>query len=114
MERINITVIFADKKIENSFNTLKNGDDSQREKFKYISQALDNIKINPYCGIRIPERLIPKEYIKKYCINNLFKYDLPRGLRLLYSVQRDKLEIITIILEYLTHKDYEKRFKYII
>lgn len=79
MERINITVIFASKQIEKEFNKLKNGNDSQREKYKYIFQALSNIKINPYCGIHVPNKLIPKEYIIKYGIQNLFKYDLLRG-----------------------------------
>ena len=112
MERINIIVIFADKKVKKNFEKLKQGDDSQREKYKYITQALNNIKKNPFCGLHIPKKLIPKEYIKKYKIQNLFKYDLPKGWRLLYSVERDKLEIIAIILDWFDHKNYENKFKY--
>jgi hypothetical protein len=50
--------------------------------------------------------------LKKYKIDNLWKYDLPKAWRLLYSVARDEIIIISIILEWLPHKEYEKRFKY--
>jgi hypothetical protein len=48
----------------------------------------------------------------KYGIDNLWKYDLPGAWRLLYSVSGDKIEVMAIILEWLNHKKYEKRFGY--
>ena len=60
----------------------------------------------------IPRRLIPKHYIRKYGIDNLWKYDLPKGWRLLYSIARDQVIIIAIILEWLSHPEYERRFGY--
>ena len=47
-----------------------------------------------------------------YEIDNLWKYDLPRGWRLMYSVARDEVIVISIILEWLPHKEYERRFGY--
>lgn len=61
----------------------------------------------------MPKKLFPKEYIKKYCINNLWKYDLSNGWRLLYTVTAEnEVELISAILEWFNHKDYEKRMKY--
>ena len=105
---------FADEKIKKRFEGLRYGDNSERTLHKYICQALDNIKANPYCTIRIPYNLIPRQYLIRYGIKNLFKYDLPSGWRLLYSVAADEIEIIAILLEYLSHKEYEKRFNYAI
>ena len=35
---------FAEEKIKEAFYKLEEGDDSERELFKFINQALDNIK----------------------------------------------------------------------
>lgn len=72
---------------------------------------MDDIKARPDCGIAIPKNLIPKEYIHKYGINNLYKYDLPNAWRLLYSIGREGLEIIAIILEWCSHKEYERIYQ---
>lgn len=61
---------------------------------------------------RYPKKQIPEIYVKKYGIDNLWKYDLPRAWRLIYSVARDEVVIITIVLEWFSHKEYEKRFNY--
>ena len=66
-----------------------------------------------FSGIQIPKRLFPKEYVRKYGINNLWKYDLPRGWRLMYTVTAEnEVDLISAILEWFDHKDYEMRFKY--
>jgi len=50
--------------------------------------------------------------LKKYNVDNLWKYDLPKGWRLLYSVRRNEIIVISIILEWLSHKEYERRLRY--
>jgi len=60
----------------------------------------------------VPKRQIPKEYVKKYGIDNPWKYNLPSAWRLVYSVVGNEIEIVAILLEWLAHKEYEKRFKY--
>jgi hypothetical protein len=102
---------FADKKVEEDYIRLKNSPE-HKELYKHIKRALEDIKNDCECGIAIAKRLIPKIYIKKYGINNLFKYDLPAGWRLLYSLEEGKIEIMAIILEWMNHKNYEKRFGY--
>jgi len=67
---------------------------------------------NPLCGIKIPYKLWPKEYISKYDIKVLYKYDLPNGWRLTYTIKGQKIEIISVIIEWFCHKKYERKFKY--
>ena len=102
-------VIFANDKIEKEFNDLDEDDEIK----KWVNRAIDDLKNNAFCGIRIPKRLFPREYVQKYGITNLWKYDLPNGWRLVYSITTpDKIEIVTIILEWFSHPEYEKRFNY--
>ena len=102
-------VVFAENKIERAFDKLDNNDDLK----KNIIRAIKDIKLNSYCGIQFPKRLIPKEYIKKYKVNNLWKYNLPDGWRLIYSLfPENKIEILSVVIEWFNHKDYERRFKY--
>lgn len=103
---------FADESIKEAFYKLEKGDDSERELFKFINQALDNLEENAFCGIQIPKRLIPEEYIKKYGAKNIWKYDLPKAWRLIYSIVNDEIVVVSLVLEWLDHKNYEKRFKY--
>lgn len=102
-------VVFADDNVEKDFLSLSKDNEIR----KYIQRAIIDIKQNAFCGIPIPKRLIPKEYIQKYDIQNLWKYDLPDGWRLVYAITtRNKVEIISVILEWFNHSDYERRFNY--
>jgi len=103
---------FAEANIKKAFNKLKEGDNSEKELYKFINQALDNLEKNAFCGTQIPKKQIPKEYLKKYGAKNLWKYDLPNAWRLIYSIRGGKAFVISIILEWLSHKDYERRFNY--
>ena len=105
-------VVFVDEKLQKAFDKLRTSKTEDRKLFEWLNRAFDDLKENAFCGIQIPKKLIPKTYIKKYGIDNLWKYDLPRGWRLLYSVAKDEIMIISIILEWMDHKTYERRFKY--
>jgi len=103
---------FIDAKVREAYYNLKEGYSDEKQLFLLISQAIENIKKNHTSGIAIPKRLIPKYYIKKYGITNLWKYDLPNGWRLVYTIQTNEIMILNVILEWFDHKEYEKRFKY--
>ena len=103
---------FVEENIKVAFYKLESGDDSERELFKLINQALDNIEENAFCGIQISKKLIPKDYISKYNIQNLWKYDLPKGWRLIYSIANDEIVVVSLILEWFDHKEYEHKFNY--
>ncbi|MFH0869204.1 MAG: hypothetical protein V1839_03180 [archaeon] len=102
-------VVFASDELEKDFNELKEDDPIK----KGIIRAIKDLQQNAFFGIQIPKRLFPKDYVQKYAINNLWKYDLPNGWRLLYTITpENEVELISAILEWFDHNDYEKRFKY--
>ena len=100
---------FVNRKLKESLNELEKND---HELAKFINQALDNIEENAFCGIQIPKKLIPKKYLSNYNIKNLWKYDLPKGWRLMYSIESEEIVVVALILEWSDHKEYERRFKY--
>jgi len=105
-------LVFADARLKEAFEDLK-GSGAENEKLrKWLDRAFDDIARDAFSGIQVPKRLIPRKYIAEYGIENLWKYDLPRGWRLLYSVARDEIIVVAVILEWLPHKDYERRFGY--
>jgi Txe/YoeB family toxin of Txe-Axe toxin-antitoxin module len=105
-------VKFSDKKVQEAFENLANSTPDEKKVYEWLLRAFDDIEENAFCGIQIPKRLIPKEYKAKYSINNLWKYNLPNAWRLLYSVENGEIIVVSIVLEWMNHKDYEKKFKY--
>ncbi len=103
------SVDFADRKVKEALEQMK---DTDPDMHRFVNRALDDLKRSPLCGIHVPRRLIPKIYIQKYGISNLWKYNLPGAWRLLYSLTGDEVEIVAIVLEWLPHKEYERRFGY--
>lgn len=110
-ERIK-SVGFAEPSLKKAFEDLEKGKYEDRQLASFLKRAIEDLKQNPLCGIRVPSRQWPKEYIQKYGINNLRKYDLPNGWRLLYTIRGNEIEIISILIEWVSHKDYERKFKY--
>ena len=104
-----ITVVFADEDVQKAYFRVKIDDPSL---YKFLERATDDLKQNPFCGIQIPKRQIPKTYVSKYEIDNLWKCNLPNAWRLVYSVAGSEVEIIAILLEWFPHQEYEKRFNY--
>lgn len=109
-KRSRAEVTWLDEKTRESFYKLK---DSFPLLFKQINKALDDIEENSFCSILIPRRLIPKKW-KEY--QNLWKYDLPQGWRLFYTIsppdKDGEIIILAVVLEWMNHKNYERLFKY--
>ncbi|HLC56264.1 MAG TPA: type II toxin-antitoxin system YoeB family toxin [Candidatus Nanoarchaeia archaeon] len=105
-------VAFVNQKLKEEFEYLAKGKFEDKKLYEFINRAMDDMKRNPTCGTKIPRKLWPKDYVKKYEINNLWKYDLPNAWRLIYTIDEDKVKILNIILEWFDHKDYERRFGY--
>ena len=102
-------VVFISDDLEKSFDELPEDDFLK----KSIRQAIKNLRENAFYGIHVPKRLIPRHYIQKWGITNLWKYDLPKGWRLLYTITADnEVDLISAILEWFDHKEYERRMKY--
>jgi len=100
---------FVDKSLEKVFNELKDNDSVK----KALVKAFKNIKENSYCGRNVKKKLIPKKFIEKYKINNLWIYNLPSAWRLLYSLTTSgEIELIAVVLNWMNHKDYERLFRF--
>ncbi|MFA5412658.1 MAG: hypothetical protein WC350_04915 [Candidatus Micrarchaeia archaeon] len=107
-----IEVGFADQGISDAFDALKHGKGAEQELYESLNKAFDELKMDPLCGIKVPRKLWPKEYVKKYGIDNLWKYNLPRGWRMTYTLRMEEVCILAVALEWMDHKDYERRFGY--
>lgn len=79
-----------------------------------ITKKIEIIKSNPHYGNPIAKKLIPKEYIERYEISNLFRIELPNYWRMLYSLidGETKIEIIAFVIDVLDHSSYNKKFGY--
>ena len=97
VDKRKIIVIFVDEKTKDAYDNLKAGKFEDRQLHEFIGRALDDLKKNPRVGIPLPKRLIPKEYVQKYNVNNLYKYDLPNGWRLIYTLRGSEVEILSVI-----------------
>ena len=103
-------VKFTDEKLKEAFEILKEID---RELYNQIDKATDEISKNVFCGRNVKKKLIPREFSRKYRIDNLWIYNLRSGWRLLYSVSSpDKIQILAIVLDWMNHKDYERLFNF--
>ena len=107
--KLSSKIKFANEKVKEAFENLKSSEDKL---YKWLTRAFKDIEENAFCGIQIPKRLIPKLYLKQYNIKNLWKYNLPGAWRLLYSIENQEILVVSIILEWMDHKNYERRFKY--
>ena len=107
-----IQVGFISKKIKEAYEKLKEGKFEDQKLYSFITRAIEDLKKDPQCGVRIPQKLIPKEWKQKYELTNLWKYNLPNAWRLLYEVIGNEVKIVCVILNFMNHKEYERWFKY--
>ena len=104
------------------YNLIKNivEDELRREVSSSIHQSIfrsiERVKIwlkeNPFAGDQIRKGQIPKHYIQKYGVNNLWRIELSNYWRLIYTIKSDELEIIVFVLDISDHKKYEELFGY--
>jgi len=106
-------VKFADRKIFEAYDALKDGTSEEIELYRVLTEAFRELEKNPQLGVKVPSAVWPDFYVKKYGITNLRKYNLTRAWRLIYTLDGSDIEIVSVILEWFdSHKKYEKRFGY--
>jgi len=109
--------VILSSEAEEVYNHLKEEAAESKTKktiLKAITKKIDIIKLNPHYGDPIAKSLIPKEYINKYEVTNLFRIELPNFWRMLYSLidGETKIEIIAFVIDIIEHEDYNKKFGY--
>ena len=55
-------VKFISDELEKDFNSLRDDDFIK----KAIMRAIQDLKENAFCGIQVPKKLFPKEYVRNY------------------------------------------------
>ena len=104
------------EEFEKDFFKLKSkalkGNSEAKYLLELISKASVKLEIEKEAGKKIPRKLWPKEYIKKYDLTNLWKFNLDSYWRMLYTITGNEIDLFLIYLEYLNHKEYNRKFKY--
>lgn len=104
---------FGDKRVRKAYVELENKKFQELLLKKWLGRAFEDLEKNAFCGTQIAKRLMPKEYAVRFGkLHNIWKYDLPNSWRLVYTIKKEEVVVLSIVLEWLNHKDYEKRFKY--
>ncbi|MBI2659748.1 type II toxin-antitoxin system RelE/ParE family toxin [Candidatus Woesearchaeota archaeon] len=83
-----------------------------RQLLKAIEREEGNLRVDMHRGTQIEKSKIPKEYVAQYGVTNLWKIDLPGYWRILYTIVGNEFEIISVLLEFMDHKEYDKKFGY--
>ncbi len=119
MKQVRVVIIDESEKEFKRLNEIvglqiKNGKESTEEMqlLRSIKQKIEFIKANPFYGDNVQKHLIPKEYIIKYHVSNLFRTELSNFWRMIYTVKGNQAEIISFILDILDHPTYDKKFGY--
>lgn len=102
-------VVFIDEDLETLFNNLSDKDSIK----KGLIKAIKDIKEDFGAGRLITNDTYKKKGIKnflsKHGLDNLRIYNLPSAWRVLYSITKNQdLKIVAVLLDWMTHKDYEK------
>ena len=105
-------IVFADIKIKQAFEKLNLGTKGEQQLHKTLVKTFEKLEKNAFAGIQIPKRQIPEDYVGKYGIDNCWKYNLPNAWRILYHIQAGNVYVDAIVLDWMDHKDYEKKLKY--
>ncbi len=108
--------VIGTKEFNGAFEEIKKraakGESESAKLAKIIEKGIEKLKYDYKYGEHIKKEKIPKEYILKYGVENLWKLNLDSFWRMIYTVKGDEVEVISVLLEVLGHKDYERKFGY--
>ena len=111
-----IRVIFSPEAEEFYSYLNKKSISSKTEKMilKAVHKKIELIKENIHYGNPLAKKLIPQEYKIKYNIPNLFRVELPKFWRMLYTITNgnSEIEIVAFVLDVIDHKKYDIKFSY--
>ena len=99
------------KKIEKE---IEQGDKTNEREYKLIKKGIKMLKQDYRKGVHISKknRRAYEPFIKKYNITNLWKLNVSKDWRLIYTVQGTEVEVVSVILESLNHKEYDRVLGY--
>lgn len=87
--------------------------DPQHKIRRWIEDMKQILLEDMLAGERVPKRLIPKYYVERHGVNNLWRFDHPEGYRSIYTlIPIEGKGVCPIIIEFLSHPEYDRRFGY--
>jgi hypothetical protein len=89
----------------------KRNDQEAQSILNSIEQKKIILRNNPQYGDPIKRDLFPKS-LKKLKIQNLYRIELSNYWRMIYTIEGNKIEIFLFVLNIMSHKEYNKLFKY--
>ncbi len=109
MKRRVPVAILLEREVYDLYLSLSEGDDFKRA----IDKGLGVLENDMFAGEQIKRRQIPRYYVDKYDVNNLYRLRLDRARRCCYTIVADYGGVKVIVLEvFPDHKSYERRFGY--
>jgi len=105
---------FINEETKQSFLSLSKSEKQEDLRlFKKLTHVFERLKSNSFCGIQIPKKQIPDYYTKLFGqLPNLWKYNLSGSMRLIYFISSNEDEVMSVIVEWMNHHEYENRFGY--
>jgi len=81
---------------------------------KWIGEMVDLLFEDMTIGESIPKKQIPKFYIRRHEVTNLYRFEHPKAHRSIYTLKDfgEELGVCPLIIETLTHSEYNRRFGY--
>ena len=94
------------------FSNLYRSSDKKSQLYKKLDDILELLKENPTLGDLIEFKRIPKPIKKRYPdLDNLFRIEVNRDWRLLYTLVGWPKEKKVYVLCAMSHKEYDELFK---
>jgi len=89
----------------------------ERKQRRKLDWWISRLKLDPFAGEQIPKARIPSSLAKRSGfqsqLTNSWRFELPLGFRGIYTVSgHPAAGVVVIILEILSHKEYEHLFGY--
>ncbi len=92
---------------------LKGIEDSENQRLlKSLKTKEELMKIKPEYGDHIPRKYLNKKIIEKYGTDSLWRIEIYDYWRAIYTLRGNKIEIFALILDIISHDDYNKVFNY--
>lgn len=92
---------------------IEEGNRMNEREYKLLKKGIEKLSSDYRSGAQISRKHpVFSFYYKKYNVKNLWKLDVSKNWRLIYTVVGTEVKVLSIILELLDHKDYDRRFGY--
>ena len=90
----------------------KKGNAEAKKLLSLIDNTVKELSSDREAGRKIPRALWPREYVQKYDVTNLWKYNLDSYWRLIYTVTGTEIEMFLICIDFMPHPVYDRKFGY--